>query len=54
MTNEQKKAISIITDLRGNNAISEEDFFLLLDFIIQEKIVYQPPYNPILPLTPIY
>lgn len=42
MTEKQKQAISLLNRLKDN--MSEEEYFLLLDFIVSNNPVYVPSY----------
>lgn len=53
MTNEQKKAITILTKLLENYYIEQEEFFTLLGFVMQEQKVEYVPYTPY-PTYPTY
>lgn len=47
MTDKQKEAIELINDLRNKAHISKDEYFLLLDFILeqpQQQIQYIPYY----------
>lgn len=48
MTEKQKKAIRLINSLRYNQkTLSEEEYFILFDFIVSEQPqVTWIPYNP--------
>lgn len=54
----QKQAITILNNLKSDNKINNEDYFVLLDFIVNNqttKIEYVP-YNPTItyPYYPTY
>ena len=53
MTEKQKQAISLLNKLKDN--MSEEEYFLLLDFVVGNNPVYVPHYitwdNKPIPLT---
>lgn len=58
MTDKQKQAISILNNLQRNNSIKEDDYFLLLEFIVEDnkpQITYIP-FTPIDPqsIDPVY
>lgn len=63
MTEEQRKAIELLNSIKneqkldGEQIISEDEYYFLLDFIIDgPKIVTPPVIQPMLPqpLTPYY
>jgi len=59
MTEKQKQAIEILNNLKWNTAIKEDDYFLLLEFVVvgdnKPQITYIPfaPTDP-QPLDPVY
>lgn len=38
MTDKQKQAIKILNQLRWDNVINENDYFLLLEFIVEQHV----------------
>lgn len=58
MTEKQKQAITILNNLQWNNSIKEDDYFLLLEFIIgddKQQITYIPfVQTEPQPLSPVY
>lgn len=50
MTEKQKQAISLINRLKEN--ISEEEYFLLLEFVVGNTIPAYVPYYPYYPTYP--
>ena len=49
MDNKQKEAIQILNKLQALYAISDEEYFMLLDFVISNKRDWYIPYTPIIP-----
>lgn len=56
LTDKHKEAIKVLTDLFVNNFINEDDYFLLLEFIVDgdEPQITYVPVTPPQPLDPIY
>ena len=46
MTPQQRKAIEILNRLLNESSLSKDDYFFLLDFIVDEKGVTYIPYYP--------
>ena len=64
MTDQQRKAIEILNDIKneqkldGEQIISDDDYFFLLSFIIDKPqeitVAPYPVIQPLQPLTPCY
>ena len=49
MIEKQKQAIVILNRIKESNAISDEEYFTLMEFVVEDKspqIQYIPYYNP--------
>lgn len=46
MTPQQRKAIEILNRLLNESSLSKDDYFFLLDFIMNEKGMTYIPYYP--------
>lgn len=51
MTPQQRKAIEILNGLLNESSLSKDDYFFLLDFIVDEKGMTYIPYYPHYPRT---
>lgn len=53
MTEKQKQAIKILNQLRWDNVINENDYFLLLEFIVGDRTEFTAtdPWTTIYPWT---
>ena len=58
MTELEKQAITILNNLKSDNKINNEDYFVLLGFIVNSQTtnIEYVPYNPIItyPYYPTY
>ena len=59
MTDKQKQAIRILNNLNercGDDVFNEEDYFLLMDFVVNEPQLTYIPFTqtPPQPIDPIY
>ena len=48
MTEKQKEAVELICDLKLKEAVTKEQFFMLMEFVMESptKIEYIPQINP--------
>lgn len=57
MTEKQKKAIKVLNDLKLKSLINDNEYFMFLDFVVeQQQITYIPYYQEkaTIPLSPTY